>query len=112
MSYSRPNEVDSSSIVKMASKKMHQHEVTCRIYFQITTNKMQRFLIYLFLQMLYMFQTVYPPIIRSTKLYRLQSIIFYWTGRPGYRTQARVWIEISSRGTPSLVLLKLLFRFN
>jgi hypothetical protein len=34
--------------------------------FQITTNKMQRFLIYLFLQMLYMFQAVPLPIIRST----------------------------------------------
>ena len=30
---------------------------------------MQRFLIYVFLQTLYMFQTVSPPIIRSTKLY-------------------------------------------
>jgi len=39
-----------------------------RIYlsFQITTNKMQLFLIYLFLQMLYTFQAVPPPIIRST----------------------------------------------
>ena len=34
--------------------------------FQITTNKMQRFLIYIFLQTLYMFQAVPPPIIRST----------------------------------------------
>jgi hypothetical protein len=33
---------------------------------QITTNKMLRFLIYLFLQTLYMFQAVPPPIIRST----------------------------------------------
>ena len=32
---------------------------------QITTNKMQRFLIYLFLQTLYMFQAVPLPIIRS-----------------------------------------------
>ena len=30
---------------------------------------MQRFLIYLFLQTLYMFQAVPSPIIRSTKLY-------------------------------------------
>jgi len=30
---------------------------------------MQRFLIYLFLKMLYMFRTVLPPIIRSTKVY-------------------------------------------
>jgi len=36
--------------------------------FRITTNKMQRFLIYLFLQTLYMFQAVLPPIIRSTQL--------------------------------------------
>jgi len=35
-------------------------------YFQITANKMQRFLIYLLLQTLYMFQVVPPPIIRST----------------------------------------------
>jgi hypothetical protein len=33
----------------------------CFVYFQVTTNKMQRFLIYLFQQM--------PPIIRSTELY-------------------------------------------
>ena len=32
---------------------------------------MQRFLIYLFLQTLYMFQAVPPPIIRSTKLYNI-----------------------------------------
>jgi len=38
-------------------------------YFQITTNKMQHFLIYLFLQTPYMFQAVPPPIIRSTQLY-------------------------------------------
>ena len=36
---------------------------------QITTNKMQSFLIYLFLHTLYMFQAVPPPIIRSTQLY-------------------------------------------
>ena len=43
--------------------------------FQITANKMQCFLIYLFLQMLYMFQTVPPPIIRSTQLYiQLQGL--------------------------------------
>jgi len=34
--------------------------------FQIRAKKMQRFLIYLFLQMLYMFQAVPLPIIRST----------------------------------------------
>ena len=39
-----------------------------RIYFQVITNKKQRFFIYLFLQTLYMFQAVPPPIIRSTKL--------------------------------------------
>ena len=37
--------------------------------FQITNNRMQRFLIYLFLQTLYMFQAVPPPIVRSTQLY-------------------------------------------
>ena len=36
---------------------------------KITANKMQRFLIYLFLQTLYMFQAVPPPIIRSTLLF-------------------------------------------
>ena len=45
---------------------------------------MQRFLIYLFLQMLYMFQAVPPPIIRSTKLYNIsfrycQSILLLAT---------------------------------
>jgi len=34
--------------------------------FQITANKMHRFLIYLYLQTLYMFQAAPPPIIRST----------------------------------------------
>jgi len=34
--------------------------------FQITANKMQHFLIYLFLKTLYMFQAVPPPIIRRT----------------------------------------------
>ena len=34
--------------------------------FQITTNKMQHFLICLFLQTLYMFQTIPPHIIRNT----------------------------------------------
>jgi len=34
--------------------------------FQVTANEMQSFLIYLFLQTLYMFQAVPPPIIRST----------------------------------------------
>jgi len=33
---------------------------------KITTNKMKRFLIYLFLQTFYMFQAVPPLIIRST----------------------------------------------
>jgi len=39
------------------------------IQFQITANKMQHFFIYLFLQTLYMFHAVPPPIIRSTQLY-------------------------------------------
>ena len=47
------------------------------VYFQITTNKMQLFLIYLFLQMLYMFQAVPPPIM-STQLYiQLQVLSTY-----------------------------------
>jgi len=39
------------------------------IQFQITANKTQRFLIYLFLKTLYTFQAVPPPIIRSIQLY-------------------------------------------
>ena len=42
-----------------------QRDITCDLHFQITTKKMQRFMIYLFLQMLYMLQAVPPPIIRS-----------------------------------------------
>jgi len=36
---------------------------------------MQRFLIYLFLQTLYMFQRVPPPIIRSTQLYKQLQVL-------------------------------------
>ena len=36
---------------------------------KLQPKKMQRFLIYLFLQMLYMFHALPPPIIRSTELY-------------------------------------------
>jgi len=48
---------------------------------------MQRFLIYIFLQMLYMFQAVPLPIIRSAKLYRFcQPILLgkqqYWLTIP------------------------------
>jgi len=39
------------------------------MHLQSTTNEMQRFSIYLVHKMLYMFQAVPPPIIRSTKLY-------------------------------------------
>ena len=45
------------------------------IYFKFTPNKMQRFLIYLFLNMLYTFQAVPPPIIRSTQLYRQLQVL-------------------------------------
>ena len=49
--------------------------ITEYLYFQITTHKMRRFLIYLFLQIIYIFQAVPPPIIRSTKLYiQLQAL--------------------------------------
>jgi len=41
-------------------------EDTMFFQFQITAHKMQRFLIYLFLQTIYMFQAVPSPIIRST----------------------------------------------
>ena len=47
----------------------HSYIRTSQIYFQITTNKTQHFLIYLFLQTLCVFQAVLPPIIRSTQLY-------------------------------------------
>ena len=49
--------------------KVYKYPKTLVIRFQITTNKMQRFLIYLFLQTLYVFQAVPPPIISNTKLY-------------------------------------------
>jgi hypothetical protein len=42
---------------------------------QITANKMQRFLIYLFLQTLYMFQTLPPPVIRSTTVHTASGIV-------------------------------------
>jgi len=42
---------------------------------QITSNKMQLFLIYLFLQTLYMFQAVPPPIIMSTQLYIQRQVL-------------------------------------
>jgi len=45
------------------------------IKFQVTTNKMQRFLIYLFLKTLYMFQAVPPPITRSTHLYKQLQVL-------------------------------------
>jgi len=45
------------------------------MYFQITTNKMQHLVIYLFLRMLYMFQAVPPPILRSTKLYTQLQVL-------------------------------------
>jgi hypothetical protein len=44
-------------------------EDTMFFHFQITVNKLQHFLIYVFLQTPYMFQAVPPPIIRSTQLY-------------------------------------------
>jgi len=50
-------------------------------WFQITTNKMQRFLIYLFLQTLYMFLAVPPPNIRSTQLqYSMYSYLLLLLG--------------------------------
>jgi len=36
---------------------------------------MQHFLIYLFLKMLYMFQEIPPPIIRSTQLYKQLQVL-------------------------------------
>jgi len=51
----------------LAHNTLHADYVTVynHCYIQITTNKMQRFLIYLFLQALRVFQAVPPPIIRS-----------------------------------------------
>ena len=43
-----------------------REDLSTLVLFQITTNTMQRFSIYLFLQTLYKFQAVPPPIIRST----------------------------------------------
>jgi hypothetical protein len=45
------------------------------VSFQITANKMQLSLVYLFLQTLYMFQAVSPPIIMSTQLYIQRQIL-------------------------------------
>jgi len=45
-----------------------------RMFSQSTTNKMQRFTIY-FCKTLFMFQTVFPPIIRSSKLH-IQRQVF------------------------------------
>jgi len=45
-------------------------------FLQFKTNKMQRFLIYLFLQMLYMFHAIPPTIIRSTKLYIQLQVLY------------------------------------
>ena len=56
-----------------------------KIKFQITANKMQCFLIYLFLQMLYMFQAVPPPIIRSTQLYIQLQVLSTNTAASCYR---------------------------
>ena len=53
--------------------------------FRITTNKLQRFLIYLFLQMFYMFQAVPPPIIRSTELYIQLRVLSTNTAASCYR---------------------------
>jgi len=44
-------------------------------FFQVTANKMQRFLIYLFLKTLYMFQAVPPPIIRRIQLYKQLQVL-------------------------------------
>jgi hypothetical protein len=46
---------------------------------------MQRFLIYLFSQTLYMFQAVPPPIIRSTQLYIQVQVLSTNTAASCYR---------------------------
>jgi len=75
--------------IKFHSSVWHSYVRASKIYFQITTNKMKRSFIYLFLQILYMFQAVSPPIIRSTKLYiQLQilstnTVASWWRGWDG-----------------------------
>jgi len=44
-------------------------------FFQNTAYKMPLFFIYLFLQTLYMFQAVLPPIIRSIKQYMQLQVL-------------------------------------
>jgi hypothetical protein len=56
-----------------------------KLQFQITANKKQRLLIYLFLQTLYMFQPVPPPIIRSTELYIQLQVLSNNTAASCYR---------------------------
>jgi len=51
----------------------------------ITANKMKRFLNYLFLKTLYMFQAVPPPIIRSTQLYKQLQLLSTNTAASCYR---------------------------
>jgi len=46
---------------------------------------MQHFMIYLFLKMLYMFQVVLPPIIRSTQLYKQLQVLSTNTAASCYR---------------------------
>jgi len=58
--------VSTLNCIQLQIKLLYKNDTICYILFQITANKMQRFLIYLFLQTLYMFQAVPPPIIRST----------------------------------------------
>jgi len=65
----RGNKVDEKDIYYIQFSVYYDVHQTIKIkfmYFEITTNNMQRFLIYLLTQTLYMFQAVPPPIIRST----------------------------------------------
>ena len=83
----------------MTNKYTIRNSYVCafQIYFRITTNKMQRFLIYSFVQILYMFQAVPPPIIRSTELYIQLQVLSTNTAACCYRgCDGTAWSSISS----------------
>ena len=72
-------------VVAQSSSEIPEGLMNKPVYIQITTNKMLRFLIYLFLQMLFMFQAVPPPIVRSTGLYIQLQVLSTNTAACCYR---------------------------
>ena len=70
--YSTHLHTNSTQNNTMKQNTQNRTHITIRIHkhnhkiFQIITNKMRLFLIYLFLQMIYMFKADPPPTIRST----------------------------------------------